>query len=176
MQQLSMQQCRHLQDTPQELVRWLQTQKIGTCTAQMQMGHAGAAWRTDLMRYSCCTLSTGHRSLVISSRLFLCFWWITKNCTACRVGGTGAAVKQLHRCSRVHVCKAGPATAVQQDPCWEPTCQIGQQESQKEAPLPCCTVWSAQRTPASCSAPSSCSCAHTLSSTPNQPAPLPGQP
>ena len=35
------------------------------------------------MRYSCCTLSTGHRSLVISSSDFLCFWWITRNVTAC---------------------------------------------------------------------------------------------
>ena len=50
----------------------------------MQRGDAGPAWGADLMRYSCCTLSTGHRSLVISSKLFLCFWWITKNCTACR--------------------------------------------------------------------------------------------
>mmetsp|Transcript_16713 Transcript_16713/g.28215 ORF Transcript_16713/g.28215 Transcript_16713/m.28215 type:complete len:228 (+) Transcript_16713:239-922(+) len=37
------------------------------------------------MRYSCCTLRTGQRSLLISSSVFLDFWWMTKKVTACRM-------------------------------------------------------------------------------------------
>lgn len=37
-----------------------------------------------LILYNCCTERTGHKSLVISSRDFVCFWWITRKDTACK--------------------------------------------------------------------------------------------
>ena len=64
-----------------------------------------------LMRYSCWMLSTGHRSVVISSRLFFGLLPITRNVTACRMYFTS---------SQLSATKSAPATWIQVSTCASP--------------------------------------------------------
>ena len=84
-------------------------------------------------------------------------------------------MKQLHRCGRVHVSKAGPSTAFWQAPAEIPPANCPSRE-QKGGTITMLHCLVSLETPGSCSTPSSCSCIRSLSSCPNQLSALSGQP